>query len=91
MLAAALQVPPTTADAAQAIITDVALAAGGDRRAFERLYQANVTRVYSLCMRMCGSRERAEELTQDAFVRAWEKLPLFRGKARSPPGSTGSR
>lgn len=81
MLAAALQVPPTTADAAQAIITDVALAAGGDRRAFERLYQANVTRVYSLCMRMCGSRERAEELTQDAFVRAWEKLPLFRGES----------
>jgi RNA polymerase sigma-70 factor (ECF subfamily) len=28
---------------------------------------------------MCGSRVRGEELTQDVFVRAWEKLPQFRG------------
>jgi RNA polymerase sigma-70 factor (ECF subfamily) len=30
---------------------------------------------------MSGSRARAEELTQDVFVRAWEKLPLFRGES----------
>jgi RNA polymerase sigma-70 factor (ECF subfamily) len=30
---------------------------------------------------MCGNRSRAEELTQDVFVRAWEKLPLFRGES----------
>ena len=60
---------------------DVALAAAGDRRAFERLYRANTNRIYSLCMRMCGDRTRAEELTQDVFVRAWEKLGSFRGEA----------
>ena len=58
---------------------DVALAVGGDRNAFERLYRANVNRVYAVCVRMCGDRPRAEELAQDAFVRAWEKLPQFRG------------
>jgi len=58
---------------------DVALATRGDRRAFERLYGAHVNRVYSLCVRMVGDRTRAEELTQDAFVRAWEKLGQFRG------------
>lgn len=58
---------------------DVALATRGDRRAFERLYRAHVSRVFSLCMRMVGDRARAEELTQDAFVRAWEKLGQFRG------------
>ena len=61
---------------------DVALAAAGDRRAFERLYRAHVNRVFSLCTRMCGSRVRGEELTQDVFVRAWEKLPQFRGDAQ---------
>lgn len=61
---------------------DVALAAAGDRGAFERLYRANVNRVFSLCTRMCGSRVRGEELTQDVFVRAWEKLPQFRGDAQ---------
>lgn len=61
---------------------DVALAASGDRRAFERLYRAHVDRVFSVCVRMVGDRARAEELTQDAFVRAWEKLGTFRGEAQ---------
>ena len=60
---------------------DVALAASGDRRAFERLYKAHVNRVFTLCTRMCGSRVRGEELTQDVFVRTWEKLPQFRGES----------
>lgn len=61
--------------------TDVALAAGGDRQAFERLYRTHSTRVFSLCARMSGSRTRGEELTQDVFVRTWEKLPQFRGES----------
>jgi RNA polymerase sigma-70 factor, ECF subfamily len=61
--------------------SDVALAAAGDRRAFERLYRANVSRVYSVCARMMADRTRAEELTQDVFVRAWDKLHLFRGES----------
>src|ERR1700688_281826 len=61
--------------------TDVALAAGGDRQAFERLYRTHANRVFSLCARMSGSRTRGEELTQDVFVRTWEKLPQFRGES----------
>ena len=60
---------------------DVALATAGDRHAFERLYRQHVTRVFSLCARMVTDRTRAEELTQDVFVRAWEKLHLFRGES----------
>ena len=60
---------------------DVALAAAGDRRAFERLYRMHLNRVFSLCMRMAADRARAEELTQDVFVRAWEKLGSFRGES----------
>jgi RNA polymerase sigma-70 factor (ECF subfamily) len=61
--------------------SDVARAAAGDRSAFERLYRDHVNRVYSLCARMVADRGRAEELTQDVFVRAWEKLHLFRGES----------
>jgi RNA polymerase sigma-70 factor (ECF subfamily) len=61
--------------------SDAELAAAGDRRAFERLYHANLGRVYSLALRMTGNRERAEELTQDVFVRAWERLGQFRGES----------
>ena len=61
--------------------SDVARAAAGDRGAFERLYRLHVNRVFSLCARMVTDRTRAEELTQDVFVRAWEKLTLFRGES----------
>jgi RNA polymerase sigma-70 factor, ECF subfamily len=61
--------------------TDVALAATGDRRAFERIYRSHVNRVFSVCVRMTGDRVLAEELTQDVFVRAWGKLSLYRGES----------
>ena len=60
---------------------DISAAAAGDRVAFERVYRRNAARVYSLCLRMTGNATRAEELTQDVFVRVWEKLPLFRGES----------
>jgi RNA polymerase sigma-70 factor, ECF subfamily len=59
----------------------VAKAAAGDRAAFEGLYREHVGRVYALCVRMAGDRAAAEELTQDVFVRCWEKLALFRGES----------
>lgn len=61
---------------------DVTLAARGDRRAFERVYREHANRVFSVCVRMVGDRGKAEELTQDVFVRAWEKLETFRAEAQ---------
>ena len=60
---------------------DVALAARGDRRAFERVYRTHVNRVFAVCARMVADRALAEELTQDVFVRAWSKLGLYRGES----------
>jgi RNA polymerase sigma-70 factor, ECF subfamily len=40
-----------------------------------------VGRVFGLCLRLSGDRARAEELTQDVFVRAWEKLGTFQGRS----------
>ena len=57
---------------------DVALAARGDSPAFERLYRTHVARIHSLTRRMLGSHE-ADEITQDIFVRTWQKLGQFRG------------
>jgi RNA polymerase sigma-70 factor (ECF subfamily) len=56
-----------------------ALASSGDRLAFDRLYEVTVGRVYAVCLRMCGNVAHAEELTQDAYVRAWRSLATFRG------------
>ena len=55
----------------------------GDSRAFEQLYRRHSDRVFGLCMRLChGDRAKAEQATQDAFVRAWEKLESFRGESQ---------
>ena len=56
----------------------VAKAASGDVRAFEALYQMHLPKVHSLVRRMSGGRD-ADELTQDVFVRVWQKLGSFRG------------
>jgi RNA polymerase sigma-70 factor, ECF subfamily len=64
-----------------AMSRDVADAQGGSLPSFERLYRENVERIYALCLRLCGDPMRAEELTQDVFVRAWEKLDSFRGES----------
>jgi RNA polymerase sigma-70 factor (ECF subfamily) len=57
----------------------VARAQEGDSAAFEHVYRACVGRVYAICLRMTASEPRAEELTQDVFVRAWQRLRSFRG------------
>jgi len=60
---------------------DVALAVAGDQLAFERLYRLHVARIHSLARRMVGGEGDPDELTQDVFVRAWERLKTFRGEA----------
>jgi RNA polymerase sigma-70 factor (ECF subfamily) len=57
-------------------------AQAGDTRAFEALYRANRGRVYALCLRMTANPVLADELAQEAFVRAWEKLEGFRGESK---------
>ncbi|MEO7963986.1 MAG: RNA polymerase sigma factor [Gemmatimonadaceae bacterium] len=59
----------------------VARARDGDMGSFEQLYRATAGRVFALCLRMSGSRQQAQELTHDVFVRVWEKLASFRGDA----------
>ncbi|HUP88875.1 MAG TPA: RNA polymerase sigma factor [Longimicrobiales bacterium] len=59
---------------------DAALAAKGDTLAFERLYRRHIARIHSLARRML-SHEMADEMAQDVFVRAWQKLHLFRGES----------
>jgi len=80
-MAAAVAIIEASVNRAGENDSDVARAAAGDRSAFERVYREHVNRVFSLCARMVSDRARAEELTQDVFVRAWEKLHLFRGES----------
>lgn len=51
----------------------------GDIESFESLYRIHKRRVYSLCLRMMGNVEAAEDLTQEAFILLFRKIETFRG------------
>jgi len=57
-------------------------ARSGDVAAFEQVYRREVGRVYALCLRMTADAQRARELTQTVFVRAWDRLGSFRGDSQ---------
>ncbi len=56
-------------------------ARAGDQLAMARLYQANARRVYSVARRLTGDDDLAQDVAQDAWIRAFQKLHLFRGDA----------
>jgi RNA polymerase sigma-70 factor (ECF subfamily) len=56
-------------------------AAAGDAEAFDLLMERYGERVFRLALRMLGNREDAEDIQQEAFLRAYRKLHTFRGDA----------
>jgi RNA polymerase sigma-70 factor (ECF subfamily) len=69
---------PGTVTVADLDRDDVRQAQGGDAAAFERVYRRHAARIHTLCARML-SPDEADDVTQDVFIRAWQKLELFRG------------
>lgn len=49
-----------------------------DEAAFEELIRLYEKKVYTLCLRMCGNSEDAEEAAQDTFLSLWRGIDRFR-------------
>jgi RNA polymerase sigma-70 factor (ECF subfamily) len=61
---------------------DVLLAMRGDHDAFAALVTASTTRLYALACLILRDPDRAEDATQEAFVRAWREIPRLRDADR---------
>ena len=61
---------------------DVLLAMRGDHDAFAALVSAASDRLYALACLILRDADRAEDATQEAFVRAWRELPRLRDPER---------
>jgi len=73
-----------TTDSGIRVDQDAALVAGlrrGDPQAMEQLVETFADRVYRLTFRITGSREDAEEATQDALWTAGRKIDTFKGES----------
>jgi RNA polymerase sigma-70 factor (ECF subfamily) len=58
----------------------------GDRAAFRALYDIAAPKLFGVSLRILAHRGDAEEATQDAFVRIWQKAGHFRPERGSAPG-----
>src|SRR5712664_3371930 len=57
-------------------------AQNGDGSAFAELVGRHQRQLYRLALRMTGSEADAQEVLQEAFLNAYQKLPNFRGEAQ---------
>lgn len=60
----------------------------GDGAAFAELYTQYHDRLHRFCMRRICDRDEAEEIAQEAFLKAWRALPTFSGGLRFYPWLT---
>ena len=51
----------------------------GDKAAFEQLVIRHQELVFSLAYKLTGNREMANDVAQEAFIRAWKAIEKFRG------------
>ncbi|MDW7682574.1 MAG: sigma-70 family RNA polymerase sigma factor [Bacillota bacterium] len=54
----------------------------GDLSAYDELMQRYEKKVYTLCFRMAGNHNDAEDLAQEAFLKAFRALPSFKGESQ---------
>lgn len=64
---------------AMEIAAAVSAAQQGDISAFRCLHQQFVGRVYAICWRLLGNKQKAEDASQEVFIKIWQQLPQFRG------------
>ena len=57
----------------------------GDSRAFDRIVEIHVDRVFALAVELLGSRQDAEDVTQEVLIKLWRHLPRLRTAATLRP------
>jgi RNA polymerase sigma-70 factor (ECF subfamily) len=74
-----LRMPPLSLEEEGALIER---ARAGDRLAFEELVRRHADRLYAIVLRFLGSDREAEDVTQEAFLRAWRGIGGFKGRSQ---------
>jgi RNA polymerase sigma-70 factor, ECF subfamily len=78
----AVKLAPMRPASAEAEVVLVERARGGDRAAFEELVRRYADRLYAVVLRFVADAGEAQEVTQEAFLRAWRGIHRFEGRSR---------
>lgn len=70
---------PTSGEAEEALVER---SQSGDRAAFEELVRRHADRLYAVVVRVVADDEEAQDVTQEAFLRAWRGIGRFRGRSQ---------
>lgn len=56
----------------------------GDRAALAEVYNLTSAKLFGICLRICGSREEAEDVVQEVYVKVWQRAGRFDPERASP-------
>lgn len=71
--------PPSSRFAIDVPRNLIAQASNGEREAFEQIYRLFEKPVFTLALRICGSRDEADEVLQDTMLKLFQRMHEFRG------------
>jgi RNA polymerase sigma-70 factor (ECF subfamily) len=69
---------------ASALASLLRASAGGDRRAFARLYDATAPQLFAVALRILKRRDWAEDALQEAYVSLWHHAASYRAERGAP-------
>lgn len=77
--------PNSGTDRARQALSDALVrVATGDRAALRLVYDQTVSKLFGICLRICGEREAAEDVVQDVYVKIWHSAARFDPSRASP-------
>ncbi|WP_174291194.1 sigma-70 family RNA polymerase sigma factor [Sphingomonas bacterium] len=75
---------PATKDARQRLVEALVATGEEDRAAFASVYRLTSSKLFGICLRICGTRQAAEDVLQDVYVTIWKRAGGYDPGRSSP-------
>ena len=79
-----LQAEGAEADARRRLVESLVATGAEDRAAFGRVYRLTSSKLFGICLRICGSRQAAEDVLQEVYVTIWKQAGGYDPGRSSP-------
>ncbi|PHR18584.1 MAG: RNA polymerase subunit sigma [Sphingopyxis sp.] len=73
-----------TQRARDSLLEIMARVANSDRAALEKLYELTSSKLFGICLRICGDRSAAEDVLQEVYIKVWHRADQYQADRYSP-------